>query len=1675
MNGELIIGELRGGILTIADGGSVRNEYAAISMGADGTVNVSGIGSTWRNNSNLYVGYTGRGTLNIVDGGSVESFFGTIGFSSESKGTVNVTGAGALWENTGGLTFGYFGHGTLTISDGGSVENSDGYLGHHPRSQGTVSVSGAGSTWNNNGNLFVGYEGTGTLTISDGGSVENSDGYLGRNPRSQGTVSVSGAGSTWNNTGTLFVGYEGTGTLTISDGGSVEASVGYIGDVSSPNGTVSVSGAGATWSNKGSLSVGHKGTGTLTISDGGSVEASVGYIGDVSDSNGTVSVSGAGATWNNTDTLFVGHYGTGTLTISDGGSVENSDGYLGRNPDSKGIVSVSGRGAKWNNTGTLFVGHYGTSTLTISNGGSVANSVGTIGNNPGSKGTVNVSGAGAIWKNTGSLTVGHHGTGTLIISDGGGVENSDGKIGFNPNSKSAVSVSGAGATWKNTGDLIVGESGSGSLDILDGASVENKGGIIAWAADVEGTVIVSGADATWKNTGNLTVGSDGTGTLTVANGGMVLAGNGGGGTVYLGYTGFGSGTLNIGTTMGEPAAAAGIVKAEDIVFGAGIAALTFNHSGITTFSTNLKSNAASTHIVNHIAGITTLTGDSSRFSGTTTVSGGKLLVGDASGNGVLGGAVNVAVDGTLGGGGALTGAVTVDGTLSAGNSPGTLTFRNDLTLKTGSTTVFEFNSPGVVGGSKNDLLVVNGALTLDGTLDAHVAAAGYYRLFDYDGTLSGSFADGKLTGIGGFAAVNPNNPDVRYDIPGQVNLSVMGANQTMQFWDGTGTTATGTADGGDGTWQSFATNWTDATGSANTGWGGSVGVFAGTAGTVNVQATQVFDTLHFSTDGYQIEGDGLAIGVAAGGSFNIDSGVTTSISSVIEDGAGNHVRKAGGGNLILSGNNTYTGGTHLLAGILSVASDQNLGAASGDLTFAGGTLATMSNFNSARLIDLHSEGGRFDVADATTLGLSGAITGDGNLIKQGEGTLVLTGTNAYGNTLVEAGKLTGSAGSISGDIANADTVVFDQAGDASFAGDISGLGMTDGHMIKDGGGRLILGGRSLLDWTVADGVLVTEAVRFGGDVGIDGIGAAFSFTDSGNAVYSGLISGTGNFSLDGVGTVLLTGDSSGFTGLTSINAGTLLVGDASGNGILGGSLDVRAGGTLGGAGAVGSGAGSVVRVASDGTLSPGNSIGTLTVDGDLVFEAGSHFVVEVNPQGGDSDLVSVAGNATLNGGAVAHIGANGAYDIRSTYTILSANGSLSGAFDDVTSDFAFLNPRLLYGYGAGTVALDLVRNDRDFASVASTRNQIATAIGIESIGFGAVHTVFDAIAQLPDDGDVIRASFDTLSGEIHASTKAALIEDSRFIRNAANERLRAAFGEAGASVTPVLAYGSGDTPVQVAADHGGPVFWSHGFASWGSTDGDDNAASKNRNTRGLLIGADTMVSDWRFGLLAGYSHSSFKVRDRSSSGSSENYHLGLYGATRWGNIALRTGAAYSWHDIDTSRGISIPGFTDNLSADYRGRTFQAFGELGYGMEMGDGLRFEPFANLAHVSLHTDGFHETGGEAALSGRSATTDVTFTTLGLRGEQAVKLGPMDTTFKGTIAWRHAYRDTPPESTHALSVGNAFTIAGVPIAGESAIIEAGLDLNLTPNATFGFSYAGQFAGSTRDHGVKANFNMRF
>ena len=125
---NVVVGGQGMGALTIQNGGTVNSGGGSVglSVGSTGTVTVTGPGSSWNNSpgGGLNIGSFGTGTLTIANGGTVinnTAFTANIGNAAGSQGTVTVTGPGSTWSNSSGVNIGNSGTGTLTVANGGIV------------------------------------------------------------------------------------------------------------------------------------------------------------------------------------------------------------------------------------------------------------------------------------------------------------------------------------------------------------------------------------------------------------------------------------------------------------------------------------------------------------------------------------------------------------------------------------------------------------------------------------------------------------------------------------------------------------------------------------------------------------------------------------------------------------------------------------------------------------------------------------------------------------------------------------------------------------------------------------------------------------------------------------------------------------------------------------------------------------------------------------------------------------------------------------------------------------------------------------------------------------------------------------------------------------------------------------------------------------------------------------------------------------------------------------------------------------------------------------------------------------------------------------------------------------------------------------------------------------------
>ena len=769
----------------------------------------------------------------------------------------------------------------------------------------------------------------------------------------------------------------------------------------------------------------------------------------------------------------------------------------------------------------------------------------------------------------------------------------------------------------------------------------------------------------------------------------------------------------------------------------------------------------------------------------------------------------------------------------------------------------------------------------------------------------------------------------------------------------------------------------------------------------------------------------------------------------------------GQGSAVLNGASTYSGDTVVWSTLIL---GNSKAAGTGTIDLLGGTTVYRNGITIANGLNLVG-GGTVEVDGNDIATQSGSIGeqllrgpeyGGASLTKAGTGTLILTGTSNYtGLTTIAAGTLQGDTTSLpsitgrlpgntvsqQGNIVDNASLVFNQVSDGTFGGVITGTGT----LTKIGAGTLTLAGTN----TYSGGTTITAGTLQGDTTSLQGNiadNAALVFNQASDGVYNGVLSGTGTLTKSGTGMLVLDGKNS-FTGTTTVQAGTLEVGDATNaSATLGGNVQVVAGGTLRGHGTI------VGNVTNNGSVQPGGSIGTLTIQGNYTQGANGALVIDAAPTG-QADLLTVNGKASIAGSTVV-LGATGNWAPRTDYTILTATQGVSGQFASASSNLAFLTPML--AYGANSVTLSLERNDVTFTSVAQTPNERATAGAVEALGWNSA--LYNAVVMA--DAATARHAYDQLSGEIYASTRTALMDDSRYVRDAINDHL--------------LGLSNAATGTS-ATDDNGVSAWTSGWGHWGDHDANGNASRLQANGSGLLVGADMALgSQARIGAVAGFGENSANVDTLGSSSHTTGTHLGIYGGMHADAFQLQGAVAYTWQTVDSHRSVSFDAFNNRYDSEYDANTEQAYVDASYAFGT-PAATFSPFLNVAYVRLHTDTASEGNGAAALDANAQTDSSTYATLGLRSVFALDASGGLRAHLG-LGWQHAWGDTATSSTMRFANGNvAYAVDGVPVARNAAAFNGGLSFALSRKVTVDASYNGQFASHASDQSARMSLTWVF
>jgi autotransporter-associated beta strand protein len=685
----------------------------------------------------------------------------------------------------------------------------------------------------------------------------------------------------------------------------------------------------------------------------------------------------------------------------------------------------------------------------------------------------------------------------------------------------------------------------------------------------------------------------------------------------------------------------------------------------------------------------------------------------------------------------------------------------------------------------------------------------------------------------------------------------------------------------------------------------------------------------------------------------------------------------------------------------------------------------------------------------------------------------------------------------------ADTLRLGGANDASF--DVTQVGaqyQNFGLFAKSGTGTwtLINTTTALTPWTVSAGALNMSSdaalgaasggvtlnggtLQFGAAVSTD---AARGFTlnaTTGNAIDSngfdatiaGRIAGPGGFSKIGAGKLTLAGVNT-YNGSTDVNGGTLSV---SGSIASSAMTTVNAGGTLGGNGIVGH------TTINGGTLAPGNSIGLLTVQGNLAFLAASSYVVEVSQA--DADRTSVTGTATLGGATVNASFALGSHVARQ-YTILTAEGGVSGTFGSLVDSNLPSNFTSSLSYDASNVFLNLALN---FAVPSNGLNINQRNVAIALTNFfntsGGIPLVFGALTP---------AELTQVSGESATGSQQATFDAMNLFIGVLTDPFTA--GRSGAGPSPWGgAYqfaddGDANTSASMSRkrtlserDAYGAItkasprdglfdprwnMWAAGFGGTQTTDGNATLGSDSATSRiyGVAVGADYWLSPYTvtgFALAGGGTN--FSVAN-GGTGRSDLFQIGAFARHSVGAAYITGALAYGWQDITTDRTIDA----DRLRARFDANAFAGRLESGYRFAT-PWMGVTPYVAGQFTAFDLPAYAEqaiAGADTfALDYASKTVTASRSELGLRADKSYALADSILTLRGRVAWAHNFDpDRNVGATFQALPGASFVVNGAAQAHDAALTTASAEISWSNGLSLAATFEGEFSDETSSYAGK-------
>lgn len=497
-----------------------------------------------------------------------------------------------------------------------------------------------------------------------------------------------------------------------------------------------------------------------------------------------------------------------------------------------------------------------------------------------------------------------------------------------------------------------------------------------------------------------------------------------------------------------------------------------------------------------------------------------------------------------------------------------------------------------------------------------------------------------------------------------------------------------------------------------------------------------------------------------------------------------------------------------------------------------------------------------------------------------------------------------------------------------------------------------------------------------------------------------------------------------------------------------GSLTGGAGSTINGDIYIGTDArfGSAGTVNGDimvaGTLAPGASPGTMTVNGDVNLAPHSTLLMEFSPTVSDALVIngalaiSAEANLVMTGERPATPG---------IYEMIVATGGITGSFgSNVTKDGRII--------GVLSYAEDSIRLISMFQFRTDPTAQVQrTADYLNSLLVDGTATA-GVIAGFPQllgaDGYANPAALATLSPEPYASVAQMGIENGLAIADAVRDLQLAGLG-----------------------DEGGLFVFGQAYGHWRTFDADDRGvAAAGIDSNGYLGGVGYGNNTVGAAIFVGRSDSRQNMRSIAARNDADGLFFGGRLHYRAGGLSAGLSLIFDRATADTSRN-PVGGVGARSHYDLHGTTVD--GWLGYGLDVGDSWQLGPRLGITHVRVSRAAISEDGGGAfALNVAKQKYDATFLTADLRIEAvAAAVRPW-----ASAGIRSRIDGDPITATAAFAgVGERYSVDGVRRKKTLPHVAAGMALGLSDNLSLHFDGDAEFSGSNAAQQANIGVMLRF